>query len=486
MRLAPKGIAAFIMLASVASIGAKDKKGVIMSIDGEDVPTEEFLYLFQKNNQQQVQPQSLDEYLQLFETYRLKVAEAKKEGIDTTENFKKEMALYRRELLEPYVSDSIFINSLVDIAAERENTQVESSHIMVIRTHDEATDSRNITMLDSIRLELLNGADFISLAKEYSQDQYSSDRGGYLGFAPAGTFPYGFETAVYETPEGEISEIVESHVGWHIVKSGARRPSDEFNRPARSREVVKADVLKKIQSPFDSRYHQLRKKIAENLKAKHPELISELKGKSDEETFDFLMSKEEETQYANNPDYRNLVDEYTNGSLLYEVSVENIWNKASNDEDALENYYQAHKDSYKWERPHAKGILIQATNDSVANLIKTQISGLPSDSIVPYVRKNFKKEATADKFNLAEGVNSMIDNAMFGGEPASPKNQNYKTFFVVEGRIVENPENLNDVKSVVIADYQEELENQWVNDLRQRHKVEINEKEVARLRKTMK
>lgn len=457
-----------------------------MTIDGEEVPTEEFLYLFHKNNQQQVQPQSLDEYLQLFEIYRLKVAEAKNAGVDTTQNFKKEMAQYRRELLEPYIADTTFINALVDIAVEREKTQVESSHIMIIRTHDEEKDRQNLAMLDSLRLELLNGADFITLAKNYSQDKFSSDKGGYLGFSPAGTFPYGFETAVYETPEGEISDIVESHVGWHIVKSGARKNTEEFNREARARDVVKADVMKRVQSPFDSRYHQIRKNLAANLKQKHPELNAKLKGLSDDEAFEVLMNAEEEVQYANNPDYRNLVDEYINGSLLYEVSVENVWNKASNDEEGLQNYYNANKGSYKWERPHAKGVLVQAANDSVANLIKQQVTGVASDSIVPFIRKSFKGSATADRFNVAEGVNPMIDNAMFGGASVTPKIQNYKTFFVLEGRLVENPEELNDVKSAVVADYQDVLEQTWVNELKNKHKIEVNNKELARLRKEIK
>lgn len=485
MKVARNGLMFFLMFTALASVNAKDKKGVIMSIDGEEIPTEEFMYLFQKNNQQQNTPQNIDEYLQLFEIYRLKVAEAKQEGIDTTQAFQKEMAQYRRELLEPYIADTAFINNLIDIAVDRENTQVESSHIMIIRTHDEEKDRKNLAMLDSIRLELLNGADFISMAKEYSQDRFSSDKGGYLGFSPAGTYPYGFETAVYETPEGEISEIVESHVGWHIVKSGARKPTSVFNRSPRSRDVVKSDVMKRIQSPFDSRYHQIRKRLVENLTRKHPELNARLRGLSDDEAYELLLTNEENIQYNTNPDYRNLVDEYINGSLLYEVSVANVWNKASNDEEGLNKYYEDNKESYKWERPHAKGILVQVINDSIAGLIKSQIANVPSDSIVTFIRNNFKRDATADRFNVAEGVNPMIDYAMFGGAETSPKIQNFDTFFVIEGRLVENPENINDVRSIVISDYQEVLENEWVNALKNKHKIAINEKELARLRKTL-
>lgn len=482
-RAVGKFMAAIIMLSFFMSLNAKDKKGVIMTVDGEDVPTDEFLYLYQKNNEQLALPQSLDEYLQLFEIYRLKVAEAKAEGVDTTLNFKKEMAQYRRELLEPFITDSAFINHLIDIAVEREKTEVESSHIMIIRTHDQQKDKRNLEILDSLRNVLLNGGDFIQIAKQYSQDKFSSDRGGYLGFNPAGTFPYSFETAVYDTPEGEISEIVESHVGWHIVKSGARKPAIELNHPLRSYDEIKTDVLRKSSSPFDSRFKEIRSNNLKGLKKKHLSLYEKIDSLPEEEIYEVLAVAEEESQYKNNPEYRNIVDEYVNGSLLYEVSVANIWDKAANDEEGLQNFYNLNKDKYVWDTTHAKGILVQAINDSIGELVKEQISDLPSDSIVIYIRQNFKKEAIADNFNMPKGGNPMIDYLMFGEKELLPKNKNFKTYFVVEGRLIDSPEGLSDVRSAVISDYQEELEKDWVNSLKKKHDVLVNQKELARIRK---
>ncbi|MCH5226704.1 MAG: peptidylprolyl isomerase [Muribaculaceae bacterium] len=457
---------------------------MILTIDGEEVPTEEFLYLYNKNNQQQNQPLTLEEYLQLFEVYRLKVAEAKSLGIDTTASFKNEIDIYRRELLEPYVTDTVFFNQLVDKAFERENTQVESSHIMIIRTHNEARDARNRALLDSIRTELLNGADFIEMAKEYSQDKFSAAKGGYLGFAPAGTYPYGFETAVYETPEGEISEIVESHVGWHIVKPGARKPSLDFNRKVKSYDEVKAEVSQKVTSPFDARYNQIRQNLIKKLSDRHKNI--DLEGKSPEETYNVLMAAEEEIQYQSNPEYRNLVDEYTNGSLLYEVSVENIWNKASNDSVGLRNFYNKHIDNYNWDKPHAKGILVLAQNDSVAAEIKKQITGLNGNEAIDLIRSKFKRVASVERFNTPKGGNSLIDIAMFNEEKEKPNLRNFSTYFILEGRIIDQPENLEDVKSSVINDYQDKLEKDWVKDLRSRHKLEVNKKELDKIRKKIK
>ena len=184
-----KTFAVCLALFSMATVNAKEKDGVIMTVDGESVPSEEFLYLFHKNNQQQSQPQTLDEYLDLFKIYRLKVAEAKAQGVDTLSSFRKEMETYRRELLEPYIEDSTLLENMIDIALDRENTRVESSHIMIIRTHNPEVDAKNVQMLDSLHAVLLNGGDFIEIAKNYSQDKFSADKGGYLGFAPAGAYP---------------------------------------------------------------------------------------------------------------------------------------------------------------------------------------------------------------------------------------------------------------------------------------------------------
>lgn len=471
--------ASVIVAMSLNPLSAKEKKGVIMTVDGEDIPTEEFIYLFKKNNLQQAQPQTIDEYIDLFETYRLKVAEAKSLGIDTTSNFQKEMAQYRKELLEPYITDTIFFNSLLQEAMEREKTMVESSHIMMIKTHNEDIDRHNLQVLDSLRLELLNGADFIELARLYSQDKFSSDKGGYLGFSPSGTYPYSFETAVYETPEGQISEIVESHVGWHIVKSGARKAVE--NGKVKSQEDIKTDLARKVSSPFDSRYHKIKRKHIDNLLKKYPDV--NIDGLSDDEAYNVLMAREEEYQYKVNPEYRNLVDEYTNGSLLYEVSVENVWNKASNDYEGLQGYYKGHKDKYRWDTPHAKGILVLALTDSVADDIREKIKDMPADSVLPFIKNNYNRNAIAEKFNVTRGVNPRIDNLMFGDDKDIPKFRNFAAYFIVDGRIVENPEDLEDVKSAVINDYQIELEKDWVAGLKKKHKVEINRKELSAVKK---
>ena len=277
---------------------------------------------------------------------------------------------------------------------------------------------------------------------------------------------------------------MESHVGWHIVKSGARKEAKDFNQPIKTRDQVKADVMRKITSPFDPRYHQIRQNVIKKLTPLHPEV--NVNGLNEEDAYNQLISAEETRQYKENPEYRNLVDEYVNGSMLYEVSVANVWNPASNDLEALESFYNENRGKYTWDKPHAKGLLVQTQNDSIAAVIKENIQGLSIEEIIPLVKEKYKNIAYVEKFNVTEGTNPMIDQVVFGGAEAKPKFKNFPVFFAVCTRIVEEPEELNDVKASVVNDYQEVLEAKWVADLQRKHKVEVNAKELKNLKKRAK
>ena len=97
----------------VCALAWAAKDPVIMTVNGVDVPKSEFEYLYHKNSQQQLAPQPIDEYVDMFVNYRLKVADACEAGIDTTAAFRQEMAQYRHDLAAPYMADSVFLNNLV-------------------------------------------------------------------------------------------------------------------------------------------------------------------------------------------------------------------------------------------------------------------------------------------------------------------------------------------------------------------------------------
>ena len=121
-------IAATILTATAAK---KSSEPVLMTVNGKDVPVSEFVYLYQKNNQQQAEPQTLDEYVGMFVDYKLKVADAEAAGIDTTETFRKEYVGYCDDLAKPFLTDTTVTDRLRHEAYDRLRTTRNVSHIML-------------------------------------------------------------------------------------------------------------------------------------------------------------------------------------------------------------------------------------------------------------------------------------------------------------------------------------------------------------------
>ena len=208
-----------------SAVAGTEGDAVLMTINGKPVTLSEFEYLYHKNNSQQVAPQSIEDYLQMFITYKQKVADAEAEGIDKTQAFQTEFDGYRRELAAPYLTDTSVEDSIVAAIYERMKEEVDVSHIMIPVQTPQSSPAQQRELLDSIRTAIIGGSDFAELAKQFSIDRSASVNGGHLGWVTAGRFPYMFEDAVYNTPVGSISEIVQTPFGIHIVKVSGRRPS---------------------------------------------------------------------------------------------------------------------------------------------------------------------------------------------------------------------------------------------------------------------
>ncbi|MEG1904437.1 MAG: peptidylprolyl isomerase, partial [Bacteroidales bacterium] len=136
---------------------------VLMKINGQDIRKSEFEYIYYKNSQQQMAEQkNLDEYLDLFVNFKLKVAEAEARGIDTTQAFVSELAGYRKQLAQPYLVDKSVDESLAQEAYDRLKENVEVSHIL-LRLNQDASDQQVKAVYDkmiSLKQKLDNGYDF--------------------------------------------------------------------------------------------------------------------------------------------------------------------------------------------------------------------------------------------------------------------------------------------------------------------------------------
>ena len=228
---------------SAFALALAAKEAVVMTVNGVDVPKSEFEYLYHKNSQQQMSPQPIEDYVELFKLYKLKVADARAEGLDTVETFKKEMEQYRHDLAAPYLADSTYLYKLLEEAHERASQEVEAQHIMFFKTRDDAQNAVLRQRADSLMNVLKRGGNFEELAAEYSGDRGTNTKGGKMGYITALQYPYEFETAAYSLSEGEISDVVESPVGYHILKGGKKRPA--------SGEVLASHILIMTQGDSD-------------------------------------------------------------------------------------------------------------------------------------------------------------------------------------------------------------------------------------------
>ncbi|NNF21951.1 MAG: hypothetical protein HKN67_08410 [Saprospiraceae bacterium] len=212
-------------------LDAQKNDKVLFSIGDEKVHVSEFKYIYEKNNAKDADysKESIEEYLDLYKKFKLKVHKAKDVGLDTVKTLQQELAGYRKQLAKSYLKDKEINDRLIDEVVTRMKEDVEVSHIFVSA---EAKASDNVKQgafmkVNEINKKLDTGSPFDMMCKTLSEDRSSANKGGYLGYytAPLPDGFYEFENAMYETSPGEISNPVKSKMGYHIIKVTNRRPA---------------------------------------------------------------------------------------------------------------------------------------------------------------------------------------------------------------------------------------------------------------------
>ncbi len=218
------------VMIGLSAFGQKDP--VVMAVGDEQVTISEFSQIFFKNYKKStVSKEDLDEYLVLFERFKLKVLEAKSRGMDEDPKFKKELEGYRKQLVRPYMADKEMNQQLVDEAYERMKTEVRASHIMVRCDENAAPEDTLVAYNKAMNIwarVIENEQSFEEIAKGKggSEDPSAQSNGGDLGFFTAFDMVYPFESAVYEMEVGEVTDKpVRTRYGYHIIKKTDERPA---------------------------------------------------------------------------------------------------------------------------------------------------------------------------------------------------------------------------------------------------------------------
>ncbi len=241
---------------------------VIETLGTVPVPAREFAYVYRKNNGSAPEygtRASVQEYLDLYTNFRLKVLDAEKRGLDTTQAFKRELDGYRQQLAQPYLTEKSVTEQLVREAYERLQQEISASHILV-RVNPDAAPADTLQAYQTIsqyRTQVLGGEDFGKLAGTVSQDPSAKENGGKLGYFTAMQMVYPFESAAYKTPVGQVSQPVRTRYGYHLIKVNDRRPAQGEIKVAHLMVRLNAGAPKAdsatARKKIDELYSRLRK-----------------------------------------------------------------------------------------------------------------------------------------------------------------------------------------------------------------------------------
>ncbi len=197
-------------------------------IGNQIISPSEFSQVYRKFVQSDsIKKDKTKEFLDNFINYKLEVYAAQRMGRDTTRAFRDEINSYRKELATPYLLDKILLEKMIQETYERmrEEVRVAQIFIAVPRNASPADTMVAYDEIKTLRLRITKGETFEQIAKNYSQDPRSAERGGDMGFIAVLDNHYAFETAAYKTSKGEISDIVKTEKGYHLIKVLEKRSS---------------------------------------------------------------------------------------------------------------------------------------------------------------------------------------------------------------------------------------------------------------------
>ncbi len=209
-----------------AVVNHASKKGdpVVMTVGKSQVRLSEFEYLYKKNNAQQQSDLTLDQYIDMFVKYKMKVEAARAAGLDTVSSYRADMDRYGRELAAPYLYDREMRDSLVEVAYSHICEVVTLHHLLLPAKTDSRDEMAQKAFADSLHRALLAGADFKDMILKYSADRGAASTGGRMHIT-GGLLPYAFEDVVYQTEVGHYSPVFKTIFGLHIVYVDSRQPN---------------------------------------------------------------------------------------------------------------------------------------------------------------------------------------------------------------------------------------------------------------------
>ena len=553
----------------------------IFSYGNKKVSKQEFINSFHKNNIDTNDKKiAVENYLNLFIRFKLKVQAAYDMKLDTLQRLKSELKEYREQILPNYLMDLDTLHKLIIEAHKRMQEDLEVQHIFISYRKD-ANIASDIPISEKEKMtanekasevsaKLLLGEDFEALATKYSDDAEVNNNRGYLGFVTAFTLPYSFENTLYSLNDKQASTAIKSDAGIHFFKRiGSRNalgkiraaqilisiPANATNDEIRNRKLLADEIhdliakganfdslafvysddassannggvmqeieVGKFNQIFEINVFGLKKDnevsevfrtdygfhIVKRISVIPPEKELKLaetyiknKIQSDsrteiaesafkEKAYKEAISKGINTKEKNfiekhlaelNPLFAEQLKNFKEGNLLFEIMDKKIWSKSSNDLTGLKQFYQANKNNYNWKQS-VQAIIITVPDNTTAEKIRTAY--LVNKSI-ENIKKNYSEVVLIDtgRYEASDLIGIGSQNAQSGYVSSITTNESDKssTFVIIEKKYNDpSMKSFEQAKGMVVNDYQLSLENKWIESLKLKYPVVVNQKALT-------
>ncbi len=450
---------------------------VLMRINGAPVTRSEFEYNYNKNNSDEViDKKTVDEYVDLFVNYKLKVLAALDDRLDTLTSFQKEFRMYRDQQIRPLLvpetrMDEECVRYYDMMKANLQGRQLlQPSHIF-LRVKQKATKEEQEAVgarMDSVYKALQEGADFAELAKKVSEDPQTAVRGGVLPWIGPNQTLKEFEDVAYSLEVGSYSQPFLSTVGYHIVKLMDKKDLEPFNE-------LKPNIERFLES------QGLRDRLAMQA------LDSIAAAGGTPKTVEEILEEETARLCAKDNNLKYLVQEYHDGLLLFEECSRNVWEPATKDTLGIEDYFKRNKKKYSWDVPHFDGMVYYCRDKKDVKAVRKAIRKQPDSQWTSIVRQQFNKDSVSVKMEkrlFKQGENANVDVVALKVKGAEPKPiEGFPYMAVVGEKLKKGPERWTQVSAAVVADYQRLREEEFVARLREKYTVEVDKEVLATVNK---
>lgn len=469
-----KTLISTLFLCATSAVAQTVNDPVIMKIAGQDIKRSEFEYSYNKNNSEGViDKKTVSEYVDLFVNYKLKVQAALDEHMDTLTSYKKEFRQYRDMQIRPALINDADVEAeahdIYDTEVKRIGPDglVMPAHIFMKVSADASKEVQNKQKerIDSIYNALQNAKDqtakFDEMARTISEDPGAAKHDGKLGWIAHGQTVEEFDKAAFALKTGEISKPVKSSFGWHIIKMIDRKMLDPY-------DSLRTSIMRFIEA------RNIRESIIDRkVKAEADSL---------QQSTEQVMDAHAAAMQAKDSDLDNLVREYHDGLLLYEIENREVWEKGAKDEAGLNAYFKKHKKDYTWDAPRFKGMVYHVKDQADVKAVAKSVKGLKFTDWNEKLRTTFNGDSIirirVEKGIFKQGDNAIVDSCIYKVSEGKTKHLKDYPIDAVYGKKIKAPQEMSDVRSQVTADYQSELEKAWVEELRKRYRIEVYDEVV--------